>query len=106
MNAFVPTGVEDHIGLAVVRSLGKNKVPATAVSNDKRSLPFYSRYCFKKRITEYDDAFLSELTEDDMIMPNGEDEMLFFAKNAPPCMTIRLPIQKSQHLRPLLISPG
>lgn len=83
MNAVVPSGVGDHIGLAVVRSLGKKKISTTVVSNEKRSMPFYSRYCTKKRVTEYNDEFLSELTENDLIMPNGEDEMLFFAKNAP-----------------------
>ncbi|WFN35123.1 ATP-grasp domain-containing protein [Methanogenium sp. S4BF] len=83
MNAVVPTGVGDHIGLAVVRSLGKKKISTTVVSNEKRSMPFYSKYCTKKRIAEYNDEFLSELTENDIIMPNGEDEMLFFAKNAP-----------------------
>lgn len=83
MNAVVPSGVGDHVGLAAVRSLGRNKIATTVVSNEKRAMPFYSRYCTKQKVTEYNDEFLSELTEDDIIMPNGEDEMLFFAKNAP-----------------------
>lgn len=83
MNAVVPTSFGDHIGLAVVRSLGKNKIPITVVSKDKNALPFYSKYCSNKIITEYNDDFLSTLTEDDIIIPNGEDEMLFFARNAP-----------------------
>ncbi|HEU20241.1 MAG TPA: ATP-grasp domain-containing protein [Deltaproteobacteria bacterium] len=83
MNAVVPTSFGDHIGLAVVRSLGKNNVPMTVISNDRNALPFYSRYCSRKIVTEYDDEFLSGLTEDDLIMPNGGEDILFFAKNAP-----------------------
>lgn len=83
MNAIVPSSVGDHIGLAVVRSLGKKNISTTVVSNDKRAMPFYSKYCTKKRVGEYNDEFLSELTANDIIMPNEEDEMLFFAKNAP-----------------------
>lgn len=83
MNAIVPSGIGDHIGLAVVRSLGKKNIPTTVVSNEKRAMPFYSKYCTKKIVAEYNDELLSELTENDVIIPNGEDEMLFFAKNAP-----------------------
>lgn len=83
MNAVVPTSFGDHIGLAVVRSLGKNKIPMTVVSNERNALPFYSKYCSDKIISEYDDEFLSGMTEDDIIMPNGGEDMLFFAKNAP-----------------------
>ncbi len=83
MNVIVPSGIGDHIGLAVVRSLGKKNISTTVVSTEKRAMPFYSKYCTKKIVAEYTDDFLSGLTEDDIIMPNGEDEMLFFAKNAP-----------------------
>lgn len=78
----MPTSFGDHIGLAVVRSLGKNKIPTAFVSKDKNALPFYSKYCSEKIVTDYDDHFLSGLTQDDIIMPNGEEDMLFFAKNS------------------------
>lgn len=83
MNAVVPSGVGDHIGLAVVRSLGAKKIHTTVTSNSINALPFYSKYCSQKIISGYTDELLSSFTEEDIIMPNGEDEMLFFAKNAP-----------------------
>lgn len=83
MNAIIPSGTGDHVGLAVVRSLGRHGIPTTVVSREKRSMPSYSRYCSQKRVCAYDDEFFSELTEDDVIMPNGEDEMLLFAKYSP-----------------------
>lgn len=84
MSAIVPSNAgDDHIGLAVVRSLGRKDISTTVISNEKRAMPFYSRYCTNKRISEYNSELLSELTEDDIIMPNGVNEMLFFAQNAP-----------------------
>lgn len=84
MNAIVPSVAgDDHIGLAVVRSLGRSNIPTTVVSNKKGSISFYSKYCTTKRVTEYNDEFFSGLTDDDLILPTRDDEMLLFAKNAP-----------------------
>ena len=47
MRAIV-TNAETSVGLAVIRSLGKNYVDVTTASSEKNAISFYSKYCGDK----------------------------------------------------------
>jgi predicted ATP-grasp superfamily ATP-dependent carboligase len=78
---IITTNSDDHIGLAVVRSLGKNNIDFRVVSNTKNTLTWYSRYSKNKIIGRYDLDFFSKLSKDDVIFPMNEETMLLLAKN-------------------------
>jgi predicted ATP-grasp superfamily ATP-dependent carboligase len=78
---IITTNTDDHIGLAVVRSLGKNNIDFQIVSNTKNTLAWYSRYCNNKIIGRYDLDFFSKLSKEDVIFPMLEDTMLLLAKH-------------------------
>ena len=82
MRPIITTNIDDHIGLAVVRSLGKNNIDFQVVSNTKNTLAWYSRYCNNKIIGRYDLDFFSKLSKDDVIFPMLEDTMLLLSKHA------------------------
>jgi predicted ATP-grasp superfamily ATP-dependent carboligase len=78
---IITTSSDDHIGLAVVRSLGRNNINFQVVSNTKNSLAGYSRYCNNKIICSFDLTFFSKLSSEDVIFPLLENTMLLLAKN-------------------------
>ena len=79
---IITTNTDDHIGLAVVRSLGKKNIDFQVVSNTKNTLAWYSRYCKNKIISRYDLDFFSKLSKEDIVFPMLEDTMLLLSKNA------------------------
>lgn len=81
MRPIITTNTDDHIGLTVVRSLGKNNIDFQVVSNTKNTLAWYSRYCNNKCIGRYDLDFFSKLSKEDIVFPMLEDTMLLLAKN-------------------------
>lgn len=81
MRPIITTNTDDHIGLAVVRSLGKNNIDFQVVSITKNTLAWYSRYCNNKIIGRCDLDFFSKLSKDDVIFPMFEDTMLLLAKH-------------------------
>jgi len=78
---IITTNSDDHIGLAVVRSLGKNNIDFQVVSNTKNTLAWHSRYCTNKIIGRFDLDFFSKLSKDDAVFPMLEQSMLLLAKN-------------------------
>lgn len=78
--AIVPKA-EHFVALAVVRSLGRQHIPATAVSVDPDALTFHSRYCYNKIINEKNKDLYLNFSEHDLIMPTDEDVMAAIAKN-------------------------
>ena len=81
MTPIITTNFDDHIGLAVVRSLGRNNIDFRVVSNTKKTLAWYSRYCEKKILNRFDLDFFLKLSEEDVIFPMLEETMLLLAKN-------------------------
>ncbi len=83
------TNAENHVCLATVRSLGKNKLDVTAISCEKRALSFYSRYCRQRVITSspaQQERFIEELVEIvkdksfDILLPAGWDTIYLISK--------------------------
>jgi predicted ATP-grasp superfamily ATP-dependent carboligase len=81
VRSIITTDSDDHIGLAVVRSLGKNNIDFQVVSHTKNTLAWHSRYCKNKSVGRYDLDFFSKLSKDDIILPMLEGTMLLLAKN-------------------------
>lgn len=82
MRPVITSHEDDHIGLAVIRSLGRNAIDFQVVSKTKNSLGYQSRYSKNKVISTYNLDFFSRLSPDDVVYPMYEDTMLFLAKNA------------------------
>jgi predicted ATP-grasp superfamily ATP-dependent carboligase len=78
---IITTHFDDHIGLAVVRSLGKNNIDFQVVSKTKNTLAGYSKYCKNKTIGLNDPDFFFKLSGNDIIFPMVEETMLELAKN-------------------------
>jgi predicted ATP-grasp superfamily ATP-dependent carboligase len=78
---IITTNTDDHIGLAVIRSLGKNNIDFQVVSKTKNTLGWYSKYCRNKIIGNFDLNFFSKLTKDDLVFPMIEDTMILLGKN-------------------------
>ncbi len=81
MRAIITTNTDDHIGLAVIRSLGKNNIDFQVVSKTKYTLGCYSRYCRHKTFGRFDIDFFSKLSKDDVVFPMIEDTMILLSKN-------------------------
>lgn len=81
MRPIIATNSDDHIGLAVIRSLGKNDIDFQVVSKTKNTLGRYSRYCRNKTIGRFNVDFFSKLSEDDVVFPMIEDTMVLLGKN-------------------------
>lgn len=81
MKVIVPTDSDDHIGLAVARSLGKKNIPFSIVSKNTGTLARYSRYCRESHISSFDLDFFSKLTKQDLVYPMIENSMLLLSKN-------------------------
>lgn len=81
MRSIITTNSDDHIGLAVIRSLGKNNIDFHVLSKTKSTIGLYSRYCKNKTIGNYDLGFFSKLSKDDVILPMFEDTMVLLSKN-------------------------
>lgn len=81
MRPIITTDSDDHIGLATVRSLGKNNIDFQVVSHTKNTLAWYSRYCKNKTIGRFDLSFFSKLSKDDIVFPMLEETILLLAKN-------------------------
>jgi predicted ATP-grasp superfamily ATP-dependent carboligase len=79
---IITTNTDDHIGLAVIRSLGRNNIDFQVVSKTKNTLAWHSRYCNNKIIGNYDLDFFSKFSKDDVIFPMLEDTMLLLSKHA------------------------
>jgi predicted ATP-grasp superfamily ATP-dependent carboligase len=82
MRPIITTNSDDHIGLTIVRSLGKNNVDFQVVSTTKNTLAGYSRYCNHKIIGHFDLEFFSKLSKDDVVFPMLEDTMLLLSKHS------------------------
>jgi len=78
---IITTNSDDHIGLAVVRSLGKNNIDFQVVSTTKNTLAWHSRYCKKTVVDRNDLSFFSKLSGEDVVFPMIEETMLLLAKN-------------------------
>jgi len=78
---IITTHSDDHIGLAVVRSLGKKNIDFQVISNTKNTLAWHSGYSKNKIIGRCDLGFFSKLSKDDLIFPMYENTMLLLAKN-------------------------
>jgi predicted ATP-grasp superfamily ATP-dependent carboligase len=78
---IITTNTDDHIGLAVIRSLGKHNIDFQVVSKSQNTLGRYSRYCRDKVIGRSDLEFFSKLSKDDVVFPMIEDIMVLLAKN-------------------------
>jgi len=81
VRSIITTNSDDHIGLSVVRSLGRNNVEFQVVSNTKNTLAWHSRYTNNKIISRYDLDFFLKLSKDDVVFPLLEKTMLLLAKN-------------------------
>ena len=81
MRPIITTNTDDHIGLAVIRSLGKNNIDFQVVSKSKNTLGRYSRYCRNKTTGRFDLDFFSKLSKDDVVFPMIEDTMILLGKN-------------------------
>lgn len=81
MRPIITTNTDDHIGLAVIRSLGRNNVDFQVVSKTKETLGWYSRYCRNKAVQPFEMNFFTKLTSNDIIFPMIEDTMLLLLKN-------------------------
>lgn len=80
MRAIITHG-NGQSALAILRSLGRNKIDTAVMASNKKALSFYSKYCNQKIISNYNIEFFSKLRENDMVMPVDEDVMLLLAKN-------------------------
>ncbi len=78
-----------HISLAATRSLGQKGIEVTAVSPDKHSITFYSRYCKHKIVTSFTqekDIYLDDLVQIvknekfDVLLPGGSDLIFTISK--------------------------
>jgi predicted ATP-grasp superfamily ATP-dependent carboligase len=78
---IITTNADDHIGLAVIRSMGKHNIDFQVVSKSKYTLGRYSRYCRNKTIGRFDLDFFSKLSKDDVVFPMIEDIMVLLGKN-------------------------
>jgi predicted ATP-grasp superfamily ATP-dependent carboligase len=78
---IITTNTDDHIGLAVIRSLAKNNIDFQVVSKSKNTLGRYSRYCRNKTIGRFNLDFFSKLSKDDIVFPMIEDTMILLGKN-------------------------
>lgn len=81
LRPIITTNFDDHIGLAVVRSLGRNTIDFQVVSNTNKTLAWYSRYCKNKFLSRSDLDFFLKLSGEDVIFPMHEETMLLLAKN-------------------------
>lgn len=81
MRPIITTNTDDHIGLAVIRSLGRNNIEFQVVSKTRDTLGRYSRYCQNKTVGLFDLDFFSKLSKDDVVFPMIEDTMLLLLKN-------------------------
>lgn len=81
MKPIIISEQDDHVSLAVVRSLGKKNIDFTIASKYKRALAFNSKYCKTSNVTNYDLNFFSKLSKDDTIFPMSEDIMCQLSKN-------------------------
>lgn len=82
MRPVITTDSDDHIGLAVIRSLGRNTIDFQTVSRSKNTLAWYSRYCTHKTIGRFDLDFFRNLSKNDIVFPMYEDLMLLLAQHA------------------------
>jgi predicted ATP-grasp superfamily ATP-dependent carboligase len=78
---IITTNTDDHIGLAVIRSLGRNNIDFNVVSKTKDTLGCYSRYSRNKLVSQFSMDFFSKLSKDDVVFPMIEDIMLLLLKN-------------------------
>lgn len=81
MRPVITTNTDDHIGLAVIRSLGKNNIPFQVVSKTNKTLAWYSRYCSNNTIAQYDLDYFSKLSKNDIVFPMIVDTMMMLQKN-------------------------
>jgi len=82
MRPVITTDSDDHIGLAVIRSLGRNNIDFQTVSRSKNTLAWYSRYCRNRTIGRFDLGFFRKLSKDSIVFPMYEDVMLLLAEHA------------------------
>ena len=81
MRPIITTNTDDHIGLAVIRSLGKKNIDFQVISKSGNTIGRYSRYCRNKTIGRSDLDFFSKLSKDDVVFPMIEDIMVLLGKN-------------------------
>ena len=81
MRSIVTTNSDDHIGLAVIRSLAKNNLDFQVLSRTRNTIGLSSRYCKNKTIGNFDLNFFSKLSNDNVILPMVEDTMVLLSKN-------------------------
>ena len=82
MRPIITTNGDDHTGLAVVRSLGKNNIDFNVVSQTKYTLALSSRFCRNKTVGPVDLDFFLKLPKEDTVFPVLEDTMLLLSKHA------------------------
>jgi predicted ATP-grasp superfamily ATP-dependent carboligase len=78
---IITSSADDHIGLAVVRSLGKKNINFQVVSTTKNTIARHSRYCKSSAIGKFDLDFFSRFSKDDIVYPMIEDTMLLLSKH-------------------------
>jgi predicted ATP-grasp superfamily ATP-dependent carboligase len=81
MKAIITSELDDHVSLAVVRSLGKNNIDFAVASKYERALALHSKYCKNFHITNTDMNFLLKLSKDDILFPMHEETMCEISKN-------------------------
>jgi predicted ATP-grasp superfamily ATP-dependent carboligase len=78
--AIIPRG-EHFVALAVARSLGKEKIKTTIISDNPHAISFQSKYCNNKIITKNPADIISRFSEDSLVMPTEEQTMIELSKN-------------------------
>ncbi len=81
LRPVITTNTDDHIGLAVIRSLGRNHLDFQVVSKTRNTLGWYSRYCRNQTVHPFDLEYFSKLSEQDVVFPMIEDVMLGLLEN-------------------------